>query len=356
MANSDCWENSVHAFQLAPEFVYSDQPDSLLGMLLEWEDTCGEAEPVMRLKILAAIWDGAFQEAIYDSRIIDAVIWRYDPKRQKKINGTVDPDLASGGIAGPADYAFGIASFDTFTTDLADQLLPHVSPGTVQEFFCLFYSGKVDLAFELLHSEDLAGSDLRWYYQREMSYLKQEQARPVFALTGGYWRPSGELARVGNHTQWGVTVGVRQDRWIGRLVLEVRPGRTDYPYYVNSEGYEGLSDRFDNVYLGLEVGRELVSYGPHRVDVFAGLGFDGIKPFWEEDLVLGTVNANMGFGYRVFLGKSRNWIAGVDYRFEAIGTRNNAGTDLSGEARCLRFSFGYSYDSGKGRRLSGIGH
>ena len=212
------------------------------------------------------------------------------------------------------------------------------------------------MAFEMLHGEDLAGSDLRWYYQREMSYLQKEEARPVLALTGGYWRPSGELLRVGDHAQWGGTLGVRHDRWLGRLVLEFRPGRTDYPYYVDDGEYEGVSDRFDNFYFGLEVGREVVSYGPHRVDVFLGLGYDGIVPFWEEDLVLGTVNANFGVGYRVFLGKSKNWIAGVDYRFEYIGARNSGGTELSGEAACLRFSLGYSFDSGKGRRLSGVGH
>lgn len=355
-AKSQCRDMSSSVYQKAPGFVYSDQPDSLLGLLLEWEDICGEAEPVMRLIILASIWDGVFSEAIYSSRIIDALIWRYDANRQKDVTGKVDPGLASGGIAGTADFAFGIAGFDTFTTEWADQLLPHTSNGSLEQFFCLFYSGKDDLAFEMLHGDDLSSTDLHWYYQREMSYLKLEQARPVFALTGGYWRPSGELLRVGNHFQLGGTIGVRHDRWIGRLVFEIRPGRTDYPYQVNVGEYEGMSDRFDNVYLGLEVGREVVSYGRHRVDMFMGLGFDGIKPFWEEDLVLGTVNANFGFGYRYYLGQKQNWIAGVDYRFENIGTRNSRGTDLSGEAECIRFSFGYSFDSGKGRRLSGIGH
>jgi len=355
-ADDQCWEMSANVYQSAPDFFYNDHPDSLLGLLLDWEDTCGESEPLLRMKILASIWDGAFEETIYDSRIIDAIIWRYDDKRMKKVSGNVDPDLASGGIAGPPDFAFGIGSFDAFTTELADQLLPHVTSRTVEEFFCLFYSGKVDLAYELLHGNALAGSDLRWYFQRELSSLSQKEARPVFALTGGYWQPSGELLRVGNHAQWGMIVGLRQDRWIGRLIGEIRPGRTDYPYYVDNDGIEGMSNRFDNVYLGLEVGRELISYGPHRVDVFAGLGFDGIKPFWEEDLVLGTINANAGFGYRVFLGRNHNWIAGVDYRFEVIGTRNNGGTDLSGKARSVRVSFGYSFDSGKGRRLAGMGY
>ena len=355
-AEPDCWEMSRLVYQSAPDFIYGDQPDSLLGMLLEWEDVCGEAEPVVRLKILAAIWDGAFTEEIYDSSIIDALIWRYDANRQKKVKDHIDPYRASGGIAGPADYAFGVAYFDTFTTGLADQLLPHASAGTVEEFFCLFYSGEVDLAFAMLHGEELAGSDLRWYYQREMSSLQREDPRPVVAVTGGHWRPQGDLVRVGDHSQWGCTVGVRHDRWLGRVVLEIRPGRTDYPYWVNDGEYQGISDRFDNFYLGVEVGRELVSYGPHRLDVFLGLGFDGIMPFWEEDLILGTVNANAGIGYRVFLGHSQNWIAGVDYRVEAIGARNSGGTELSGEAKCWRVSVGYSFDSGKGRRMSGLGH
>jgi len=355
-ADSDCWETSRHVYDQAAGLIFTDQPDSLLELLFEWEDNCGDAEPVMRLKILASIWDGAFEEDIYNSRIIDALIWRYDSGRDREIKGRVKPGLASGDIASPADFAFGIAAFDSFTTIFADQLLPHTTAGTVEQFFCLFYSGEVDLAMAMLHGDDLAGSDLRWYYQREMSFLNQEVARPELALTGGYWRPGGDLLRVGDHLQWGATFGMRQDHWLARMVLEIRPGRTDYPYYVNNEYYEGMSDRFDNMYFGLEVGREFLDYGPHRIDLFVGLGFDGIKPFWEEDLVLGTVNANLGFGYRVFLGPARSWMAGVDYRFEFVGSRNSGGTELSGDATCLRFSFGYSFDSGKGRRLSGLGY
>lgn len=355
-AELECWEISRYVYQTVPNLIFTDQPDSLLSILFQWEDLCGEAEPVMRLKILAAIWDGAFEEDIYNSRIIDALIWRYDTNREKKIRGNVEAGLAPGNIASPADFAAGIASFDSFTTNFADQLLPHTSVGTVQQFFCLFYSGKLELAWEMLHGEDLSGSDLRWYYQREMSLLRQPKARPVLAFTGGYWRPSGDLLRVGDHLQWGMTFGMRQDRWLARLVFEIRPGRTDFPYRVSTDEFEGRSDRFDNMYFGLEVGREFLTFGPHRFDAFVGLGFDGIKPFWEEDFVMGTVNANLGLGYRVFLGRSKNWLAGVDFRYENIGARNTGGTSLSGKAKCLRFSVGYSFDSGKGRRISGLGH
>ncbi len=339
-----------------PHLFYSNQPDSLLSVLLAWEDVCGESEPLIRIKILASIWDDSFSENIYDSRIIDYLIWRYDSNRQTKVLGDVNPSMASGDIASDADFAFYTASFDTFTTELADQILPHTTNNSIEQFYCLFYSGQVDKAYEILHGQGLLGTDLRWYYQREMSYLRKKRVQPVFALTGGVWKPEGDLLLVGDHAQYGATIGVRQDGWIGRLVFEVRPGRSANPYFVDQDGISGWSDRWDNIYMGLEIGREAYQYEGHRVDLFVGLGYDGVKPFWEEDLVLGTVNANVGFGYRLFLGSTQRWVIGADYRFESISDRNPGGTILSGTATALRFTVGYSPDFGIGRRLSGLGH
>ena len=352
----ECWKASNNAYQLIPHLFYSNQPDSLLGELMAWEDVCGDSEPLVRIKILASIWDGAFDESIYNSQIIDYLIWRYDPQRQSKVLGEVDPSMASGDVASAADFAFYTAEFDTFSMELADQILPHTEPKSIEQFYCLFYSGQVDAAFELLHGQELAGTELRWYYSREMQSLDKSRTRPVFALTGGTWSPKGELLFVGDHAQYGGTLGIRQERWLGRLVLDVRPGRTDYPYFVDEEGISGRSDRWDNVYLGLEIGRELVKYKGHRVDAFVGLGFDGVKPFWDEKLILGTVNANAGVGYRYFLGDIEQWVVGIDYRIESIGVRNSGGTSLSGKADTLRFSLGYSPDFGRGRRKSGLGH
>ncbi len=354
--SGDCWKSSNHAYQNIPHLFYSNQPDSLLGVLMQWEDICGISEPLIRIKILASIWDDAFSEVIYNSNIIDYLIWRYDSKRNTKVLGEVDASLASGDVASAVDFAFYTADFDSFTTDLADQILPHTTTGSIEQFYCLFYSGKVDQAYELLHGDQLKGTDLRWYYSREMSSLNKKRARPVFALTGGTWKPGGDLQFVGDRPQYGCTIGMRQDRWIGRLVFDMRPGRSDRPYYVNEDGVSGRSNRWDNVYLGLEVGREIITYKQHRMDAFVGLGFDGLKPFWEEKLILGTVNANAGVGYRMYLGTAERWVVGVDYRVESIGVRNSGGTSLSGYADTVRFSLGFSPDFGKGRRLSGLGH
>ncbi len=312
---------------------------------------------MVRLKILASIWDDAFTEKVYDSRIVDYLIWRYDPNRQKNITGPVNPSEASGDVATESDYAFYTASFDTFTTDLANQLLPHTKPESVEQFFCLFYSGETDVAFEMLHGRTLASSDLRWYYQREMNYLRKEKPRPIFSFTSGVWKPEGDLLLVGDHSQFSFLVSLRKEQWIARIVLEVRPGRSAHPYLVvNTEGNTEFSDRWDNIYLGLELGREMIKFGSHSVDGFVGIGYDAVMPFWDEDLLLGTVNANAGFGYRYFAGESRQWVLGADYRFEAIGSRNSGGTGLSGGATTLRFSVGFSPDLGNGRRRDGLGH
>jgi hypothetical protein len=154
----------------------------------------------------------------------------------------------------------------------------------------------------------------------------------------------------------GLLTGVRWRHWLLRLAFEVRVGRTTEPYWVNESGYFGRSDRFDAVYIGLEFGHIVYRRDRHNIDLFVGLGFDGVKPFKEEDLMLGTVNANVGLGYRLFIGKNRNWILGVDGKHEWIGDRNENGDSLSGQAWSARVGLGFLFDEGRDSRLKGLGH
>ena len=73
---------------------------------------------------------------------------------------------------------------------------------------------------------------------------------------------------------------------------------------------------------GGELGRILWQERRHSLDLFAGVGFDGVVPFQDEDVMLSTVNANLGAGLPLFPGQQPELVLGVDVRREWMGERN----------------------------------
>ena len=321
-----------------PALFYADLPDSLAGVLLRWQEACGLTEALQRTRILAAIWDDAFDEWVYEDTIIDDLV-AYGP-------------LVAAGRSDASDDPR--ERYDAFTVSLADQLLPHTRRGSQEAFFCLFYSGQVSEAWTLLRSDDLAGTWLARLYDNELELLQMPRPEVVVAATGGFWRPQGDLALVGDKPLAGLLVGLRGRDWLARAVLEMRIGRSDVPYTVDLNGLPRLSDRFDAMVVGVELGRILHARRSFAVDLFGGVGADAVKPFKDEDLVLGTVTASLGLGCRWFTGPEGNWMLGLDGRREWIADRNTSGTPLGGSAWSLRLSLGLRLDEGRGARLDAL--
>jgi hypothetical protein len=82
--------------------------------------------------------------------------------------------------------------------------------------------------------------------------------------------------------------------------------------------------------------------GTMALDAFAGLGYDGIRPFMEEDVALATLNVNLGLGLRWHKPGGRP-LVGLDVRREWLGTRNEGPDSLSGGAWSLRLGLGMRF-------------
>lgn len=337
-AGDPCERTSLAAYGIVPDLFYGDLPDSLAGLLAAWDEACGPAEVIGRTRILAAIWDDAFDEWVYDDTIIgDLAAYR------RLLDRGRDPAADD-----PRER------YDAFTVALADQLLPHTDRGSLEEFFCLFYAGRPAAAWSLLAGEDLADTELARLYANEQEVLQAPRPVVTVALGGGYWRPGGEAEFVGGKTLVSALAGLRGRSWLGRLVVEMRLGRADRPYTVAADGLPLLSDRYDAVLAGIELGRIVAAGDRLAVDVFGGVGADAVKPFKDEDLTLGTVQASLGLGCRVFLGPQRSWLLGLDARREWLADRNTSGTPLGGRAWSVRLVAGLVLDEGRGARLRAL--
>lgn len=318
-AGDVCAEAAARAIAVLPDLVYEGRPDSLLAIVNAWEQACGFREPIVRIRILGSIWDGGFDEGLYDQRIIDGLLDARTPAAE-------DPP--------------GRAAFDDFTRAFADQLLPHVPAGSPQEFFCLFYSGRSEAAWSLLGGEALAGTDLRRYYDRRSEERDRGGAGTFLAAGGGFWDPFAGYGFAGEHALISLQYGTEGRRWFARGIGEMRVGRTDVPYVAQGGGRRGMSDRFDALLLGLEVGRFLAVAAGHGVNAFAGLGLDVVQPFAGEDALLQALHLSAGAGYRFTPGGDRPWFLSLDYRREWTGARNREGAGIYGDAWSLRAAFG----------------
>jgi hypothetical protein len=355
----DCAGVTGYCQEVVLSLFVEGQPDSLLDLIFYWEETCGRAEPITRALILGSIWDGAFSEDLYDDEIIDFLIWYRDPARSRFPQGEVDSDQASGGVASEADFVEGRDRFDAFTVDLADQLLPHVATDSLEEFFCLFYSGRHQAAWKLLAGNALRDTYLKRVYEWELERISLERSPANLFFTAGYWMPSGNLAWAGDHPVVGVMMEQQGKPVFWRLSADLLIGRSKNVYTVDQPEFSGRSDRFNVFSLVTEGGFSLLKRGSYRLNVFAGGGVDFLIPFMDvgddQSATLYNLKGVVGAGYRINMGPFRKWMAGLDLRREWAPDRNSGGTPMDGQAWSVRLSFAYNRNHDLDRRLRGLG-
>jgi hypothetical protein len=334
LGEEDCPTIAGYAYRALPFWIVGGQAAAVFDFLYFWESRCGAGEPIQRMWILATIWEGAFDESYYGEDIPDYLIERWED---------------------PGDRSTLREDFDAFTVDMADQMLPHQPRGSVEEFWCLFYSGRVGEAYALLDGSSLTDSWVRHYRDETVAYHRKSDRFGVMMLTGGYWRPGGDMAFVGDKPTWGFLGGMRGRDWLVRGVIEVRVGRTDEPYLTEESSRYGRSNRFDGTLFALELGR-IVHLSPRQaIDLFFGLGADMVVPYRDQDVVLVGGHVGVGAGYRYFAGKYRNWVLGVDVRREWTGERNPGPYSMSGSAWSFRLGIGYAFVKDRNRTLEGLG-
>ena len=329
-----------------------------MALLVYWRGRCGPAEPIVRAEILARIWNGDFDEEIYDEGFVDDLL-----EYQAVLAGE-DPDLLGHEWDWDAGEGTILADpgerweFDEFTADLADQLLPHTDEGSLERLFCHFYRGETDTLFASLREGSQRGTRLQRLYDAEVAALR-DVADLDISVTIGVWQPRGGLGVLGAHPTLGGQVGLSGRRWLGRLAGEIRLGSARDYYRVTHLDEQVWTDHFFGVYVGLEGGYRFLRTRRHALELIAGLGYDGIQALPADDLDdngkwLSSWNLNAGLGYRHYTGRHSTFHVGGEVRFEETGHATDGGSDLSGNAWSFRFLIGWSGDKWRNQRLSAL--
>jgi len=357
-----CADVSLNCFDLVPRFFYEDKPDSLFALLDYWEGKCGPAEPIVRTRILAAIWDGTFDEKNLGEDIIQDLLWY----RQRRL-----PPMERSYSLWEYGYPFAdeledlpeLADYDVFTADLAHQLLAAAEPGSVERLLCLFYAGDDDSLFREIQEQQYAGTALRAAYDADAAaYSRITDVE--FVLYGGAWDPQGGLGRLGAQPLLGGQIGVRARRWLARVTGEVRLGSAADYYAVWHQDELVWTKNFFGTYVGADFGLQLLRTRRHGLELFVGAGYEGIQALTGDDYVdefgdpdarwLSSLNLSAGTGYRLYLGQGGRQFLGLEARYEDTNFSTDGGSDLSGDAWSFRFLFGWSPHDFKARRLEAL--
>jgi len=357
MRTYDCLDVSYNCFDLLPEFYFADLPDTVYALLDFWRDMCGPGEPILRARILTDIWTSQFSEDVYGTDIIDHLLWF-----QLKMSDVTSPWPSylwknPYYAPSPAEDLEALIDYDEFMADLADQLLPHAQPGSLESLYCLFYSGQPDTVFQLLKTDALRGTKLRQAYDADVARLRRVTDLDI-AGSIGYWQPQGGLATIGPKPTLGGLIGISGNWWVGRLAGALRLGTPDEQYVVEYLGEQTWVDHYFGVYVGAEGGFRLLRSRHHAFDILGGVGYDGFEAIPSSDVEegkwLNSPNLNATAATRFYFGSQSEIQISLELRYEKTYYDNTGGSDLSGDAWSLQLVFGWSGDKWRNRRLNAL--
>jgi hypothetical protein len=107
------------------------------------------------------------------------------------------------------------------------------------------------------------------------------------------------------------------------------------------------TDNFLGLYLGVDPVLRVYSAKKTGLEVFGGIGWDGIMALTADDIdenaadYLNSFNVNMGFTWRWFYGVRRTRYFGIQTRYNVVDYSTEGGTDLSGNSISINLLWGW---------------
>ncbi|KAA3609300.1 MAG: hypothetical protein DWQ05_22675 [Calditrichaeota bacterium] len=354
------WEDkSLNSSKLIVKYYRAEQMDTVRMVLQYWENECNMNEPLLRFKVLLAMQDGTFNEKLYDDRIMGFLMkYRVRVESMQEKGADAWKMRHSSSKENLPKAPFVSEAFNKLTMNMAIRRQDEFKKGDPQRFFSLFYNHEFDKALKTVQEMDYAETELQKYTK---SYLENANSRleEHYAVHSGSWMPSGNLDVLGSHPTFGVTLGLKKNRWLLDIVGELRFTKSKATYTVGSPTGIEATDKYRGGYMGLEFGREVWQNNRQEFDLLAGFGYEGFDALTgrgaDQDVSPASKNINFGAGYRFFLHSFSTAYLGLQVRYALIDYDSDGGSDLSGNALTFRLSFGKARNSNKAKILQSFG-
>ena len=141
-----CADIALNSSEYIPYYLNNNQMDSALIVLNYWGEKCGNSEPAMRANILIALDLFYFD----DEMVTDDFLRRMSIFSDRVLLMKENNSFAYNYHQADFDFVPVGGTFDLWTLEFAKEVLKKYEPGTPGYFLCLFYSGAIDSAYNLL--------------------------------------------------------------------------------------------------------------------------------------------------------------------------------------------------------------
>lgn len=338
----ECSDIAVNSSAYYVKYMHECKLDSVRVILDYWETKCGVNEPIYRARVLLALQEGKFGDYFFS----DAPLWyifNYDTRLDMIRAGyyyAYDRDRPLYGYIRPG------GEFDEFTMWLGGEMMKKYEPGSVEYLVAEFYSeyGSSEELFLKLQTDEYSGTALGKEY-RSTVRLQLDKGDLHYAFVGGVWVPSGDLAELGVHPEFGFLMGFKQKRMSYDLAMIFKFGKPGKPYMAKREGVWEETDEFFGGYIGLEVGYDILQARRHEIQLSGGVAFDGIDVFKEDKknnlkaVSANSLNLNVGVGYRFYTG--RDFYLGLRARYNFVDYSRNGNIKQAGNVVTLGLQVGW---------------
>lgn len=323
--------------------------DSVELVLNSWETVCGKTEPIVRLRILLAIYGGYFSEEIYDSTVVDYVINYMNRMEVTSVENTFND------YPGYFGYIPIRGDFDYFTQSLADTLLTRSFYNPIELFFSELYANVSTNALSPIQSDTIfLGTEFRdYYFERVNKYRYKPDFH--YSISSGIWIPFDNATLLGNHPTIGFQAGIRVKKMTYNVALSFKFGKSKNDYEIMIDGNTQITNEFFGGYIAADIEREIFRFRKYEFDLLGGVGYDSFDavtvntedadPDNDVSHVIGSVNMNFGLGFRYYLKYNR--YIGLQGKYNFVNYNNPGGTNLAGNTVNITVIFGRFFNSRK---------
>ncbi|HPT03173.1 MAG TPA: hypothetical protein PLJ84_11295 [Bacteroidales bacterium] len=339
----NCRDLQYQSMQLIPLYYGNRDFDTANAILDYWAGQCSTDETIFRTRILFAIDNGTFSDSLFKN---DGFTYYLDVYKELA-NDTSGSSL----YYYPYYYVDEIELlkwYKTFTDSIAFRCLTYTDLSPEERFFATYYAYPSDSIYTLLFAKVYDSTALK-KIASEPVYGKMENTQGHYSFSTGMWIPDQRLDTLGRHPYLGAQIGLKHNRYLADLVLDLRFGSSPNTYQVVIDGETWDTEKFFEMSWRLDFGYELFNIRRTEMLFLGGLGYDCINavnetndPDNEDDDVskyLHSFNMNLGGSYRYYL--NNNHYLAVTGKYHVLNFRNKGGTDLKGNALTLSLEYGF---------------
>jgi hypothetical protein len=288
-----CDDVSENCAKLFVQYYKAGNLDSVAIIMDYWEGKCGNTEQVQRARILFAIDQKQFRNAVLKPGILDKVLEYKD--KENADEPKKNPD-----------------EFDIFTKQLAASLMEHSSKSARAYAWCEFYGDDANRLLKRVQNRELDESLLAQEYFEEAKKIKISASFNMAAVLGG-WLPLGKLTNLGSHPEIGYCVGARIARFNFDIIAGYRFSNTSTSE-IQYKGSTVKTDCFSSYFVGLDIGVGIFKKRQNEILLAGGFGYENFNVVRKKEIpAMESSYMNLGVAYRRYF--QHNTYIGIQLKY-----------------------------------------